>query len=117
MSDITEARELLEATVGSLEHWERNEYDRDRRKWSEGCHEDSCALCIYLSSEDCFTACGRCPLLFVHGLCSLASDNAWRIADVTGNKAPLIAALEKAVIYQTLVVFRLECEQIMEIGI
>ncbi len=99
------ARELLKATAGGLEDWEN-------AVWLDCFWKKSrCKLCRETKALiHFFSNCGVCPLSIVGHECYKGGDSdAMELAD-RGNKEPILAALRKALAYQTHVVFQEECE-------
>lgn len=111
-------REILTATVESLEHWQENRLVRayafpNIAKWSLGSGGDHCPLCILLGGA--WHQCHPCPL-FKAGKCCydhLSLYSKAFFATQESDKLPLIEALEKATIFAALDCFAEECVEVV----
>lgn len=92
------AKELLTAALGSLAHWQRNEYVNG--EWADGCNCIDCDLCCLMEKYPDGTShgCAICPLRLIGAWCYDVGSS-YKKAALLGDKTALIAALEEAVAY------------------
>lgn len=89
----------LVAAVLSLWKWEQNKWVADEGIYSFGDGGKTCALCyVFWKKEE--HNCHGCPAECADG---------WALAVRTGDKRPLIAALEQAVLYEITHEFARRC--------